>query len=586
MFGIDIPIGRPARVLISMIVSAGALLGALVLAGCAPETPAAPQVTPTPSATPFPAEVSVASRIRQRGVLVVGVRYDLPPFCSVAADGAVSGFDLDLARELARRWLGDPDAVRFRQVRSDTAADHLEAGDVDLVLAGLIHTQDREERVDFGPAYFWDGHALLVRAADAVSITAPADLAGRPVGAVADSDAAAVLRATVSFTPTLQIYDDLDQALAALSQGEVDAVTDLRRRLVHGLSDVPDSVIVGQHTSAPVAAAYAQDQPGLADLVAFTFWNIFNDGTYDALYARWFPGDTVPAFGGPPGGAVFSLEAADAAPPPSDALASIQSGGWLRVAIVSDRWPFAYFDEVGDPAGYEVGLVRALADRWLGDWTAVEFVPVTLEEGFQRVSASEVDMLIGAAPWTREEMLRVDFSLPIYVTGQGLMSRVDTPVEGVAGLAGQTVAAVEGSGSAEALRRVGQQVGISAVIRSYPTLEEAAAALAAGEVVAVVGERRDLLRLAYVTEGVFVTGARLTERPLALALPPGDSEFRDLVNLTLQAMARDGQLGTIYREWFDETPPELEPWPGEPVYPLRIEVTAPYTETVAPAGGE
>jgi putative glutamine transport system substrate-binding protein len=579
-------IGKSARILICLLVSVIGLTSALVLAGCGPETPATPQVTPTPSPTPFPTEVPVPTRIRERGALVVGVRYDLPPFCSVTADGGVSGFDLDIARELARRWLGDSDAVRFRQVRSDTAADHLQAGEVDLVLAGLIHTQDQEERVDFGPAYFWDGHALLVRAADAVSITAPADLAGRPVGTVAGSGAEGVLQATVSFTPTLQTYNDFDQALAALSRGEIDAVADLRRHLVRGLSAVPDTVIVGQHTSAPVAAAYAHDQPGLADLVAFTFWNLFNDGTYETLYTRWFPGDPVPNFGGPPGGAVLSLEAADAMPSPEDALASIQSGGWLRVGLVSDRWPFAYFDEVGDPAGYEVNLVRTLADRWLGDWTAVEFIPLTLEEGLQRVSAGEVDMLIGAVPWTREEMLRVDFSLPIYVTGQGLMVRIDTPVEGVAGLAGQTVAAVEGSGSAEILRQQGQQAGISAVLRSYPTLEEAVAALEAGEVIAVVGGRRDLLRLAYATPGAYVTDDRLTERPLALAIPPGDSDFQDLINLTLQAMARDGQFGTIYREWFDEAPPELEPWPGEPVYPLRIEVTTPYTETVAPSGGE
>ncbi|MGD1992009.1 MAG: transporter substrate-binding domain-containing protein [Anaerolineae bacterium] len=579
-------VGRPARVLTCLFISAVGLLGVLALAGCGPETLNTPQVTPTPSPTPFPAQVPVPSRIRERGALVVGVRYDLPPFCSVTADGTLSGFDLDLARELARRWLGDPDAVHFRQVRSDTAADHLQAGEVDLVLAGMIHTQDREEQVDFGPAYFWDGHAFLVRAADAVSITAPADLVGRPVGTVSGSGAEEVLRASVSFTPTLQAYDDFDQALTALAQGEIDAVADLRRRLVRGLSTVPDTVIVGRHTSAPVAAAYVHDQPGFADLVAFTFWNIFSDGTYDSLYARWFPGDTVPTLNGPPGSAAFSLEAAAGMPPPNDALASIQSGGWLRVGIVSDRWPFAYFDEVGDPAGYEVRLVRALADRWLGDWTAVEFIPGTLEEGLQRVSAGEVDMLIGAVPWTREEMLRVDFSLPIYVTGQGLMARLDTPVEGVSGLAGQTVAAVEGSGSAEVLRKVGQEAGISAVLRSYPTLEDALGALEAGEVVAVLGERRDLLRLSYVTPGVYVTADRLTERPLALALPPGDSDFRDLVNLTLQAMARDGQFGTLYREWFDESPPELEPWPGEPVYPLRIDVTVPSAETVAPSGGE
>jgi hypothetical protein len=82
-----------------------------------------------------------------------------------------------------------------------------------------------------------------------------------------------------------------------------------------------------------------------------------------------------------------------------------------------------------------------------------------------------------------------------------------------------------------------------------------------------------------------MTPYRLTERPLALALPPGDSAFRDLVNLTLQAMVRDGELGTIYSAWFDDSPPEVDPWPGEPIHPLRIEVTTTYTQTAPASGG-
>ncbi len=58
----------------------------------------------------------------------------------------LAGLEIDLARELARRWLGDADAVQFRQVRTDTAMEHLQAGTVDIVLAGSAHAASRDRR--------------------------------------------------------------------------------------------------------------------------------------------------------------------------------------------------------------------------------------------------------------------------------------------------------------------------------------------------------------------------------------------------------------------------------------------------------
>ena len=60
------------------------------------------------------------------------------------------------------------------------------------------------------------------------------------------------------------------------------------------------------------------------------------------------------------------------------------------------------------------------------------------------------------------------------------------------------------------------------------------------------------------------------EVPLALGLPPGDSAFRDLVNMTLLAMKADRQFDTIYSTWFDDTPVALEDWPGSPYRPLSL----------------
>ena len=149
------------------------LLVLLLLAACASGESAEVAQTPVPAATsplstptPLPDNATTAARIRARGYLLVGVRYDLQPFGYVTQEGELAGFGVDLGRELARRWLGDAQAVQFRQVRSDTAVEHLQAGDVDVIAAALTHTQDWEAGADFSLPYFIDGQALLVRAAD------------------------------------------------------------------------------------------------------------------------------------------------------------------------------------------------------------------------------------------------------------------------------------------------------------------------------------------------------------------------------------------------------------------------------------
>jgi ABC-type amino acid transport substrate-binding protein len=116
-----------------------------------------------------------------------------------------------------------------------------------------------------------------------------------------------------------------------------------------------------------------------------------------------------------------------------------------------------------------------------------------------------------------------------------------------------------------------QSAGISVAVLPQPTLEDALALLEGGQVIAVAGDRADLLDPAYSTPGLGVLPLRLTQVPLALALPPGDSAFRDLVNLTLQAMKVDGEFDALYTAWFDDAPPPLEMWPGVPYRSLQLQ---------------
>ncbi len=544
-------------------------------------SPVATPLSPVP--TPLPDNATTGARIRARGHLLVGVRYDLQPFGYITDDGEVAGFEVDLGRELARRWLGDAGAVQFRQVRSDTAIEHLQAGDVDIVIAALTHMQGREGGADFSLMYFVDGQALLVRAADEAAIGGPAGLEGRPVGVVAWGEAHEALEAAVPFTITLQPYDRFDAAVAALGRGEVDAVADMSRRLFWGRCVLPETAIVGQYTAAPVALAYPQNDPFFADLVNLTFQEVVSDGTYAELYARWFAPESPPAVERWPGEGVPDLADTPVVATVPDTIAAIQSRGRLAVALMPDRPPLAYVDATGALAGYEVGLVRLLAERWLGDPTAVDFVPAPVEVGEEMLRTGQADLLVGGLAHTRAAELKLDFSLTTYVAGDGLLVWAEAPVTDVMSLNGQQVAVVKGSGSREVLLAAARDASVYLTVLPRPTLDAAITLLEDGQVVAVAGERADLLLalsgaeggLAYATPGLRVLPLRLTQVPLALGLPPGDSAFRDLVNLTLQAMKAEGQFDALYTTWFDDAPPVLEVWPGVPYRALRLEVTAP-----------
>ncbi len=532
----------------------------------------------TPAPTPLPDGATTAARIRARGQLIVGVRYDLPPFGFITDEGEEAGFGVDMGRELARRWLEDADAVEFIQVRSDTAIERLQAGDVDIIITSLIHTQDQEAGADFSLPYFMDGHALLMRSADAAVFGGLENLQGRKVGVVAWEGMDDTLEASVPFTLTFQNYDRFDAAVAALGREEVDAVADLRHRLFWGNRMLPETAIVGQHTSASVAFAFPQNDAFFADLVHLTFQEMVADGTYAELYSRWFGIEFPLNVERWAGTEAPSLAEAPIVASVPDTIAAIQSRGRLAVAMPIDRSPFAYTDTLSDgsprsPVGYEVNLVQRLAGRWLGDGAAVDFITTTLETGKEMLKTGQVDMLIGGLEHTRAAELEMDFSLTTYVAGEGLLLWAGTPVTDLLDLNGQPIAVVEGS--QDVVQAAADAVGVQLTLMVRPSVESAISLLEGGYAVAVAGDRADLLGPAYATPGMGVLPLRLNHVPLALGLPAGDSAFRDLVNLTLLAMKAEGEFDALYFAWFDDHPPALEAWPGAPYRALHLEVAVP-----------
>jgi len=531
----------------------------------------------TPTVVALPADASTAAKIRTQGYLLIGVRFDDEPFGIVDDAGDLVGFDVDLAREFARRWLGDPDAIEFVQVTNASVTDRVKNGQVNLVFGALSPHQNDAQVLDYSVPYYYDGLSLAVRVSSSVTDTAiiasPRDLDGVPVGVVDESDTEPpLLRAAQGAVPAVVSYPNYYAAMAGLENGVLGAVVGPRRtleRLTAGSSDVG---LLPRFTKYPYVIGMPKNEGPLLDLVNVTLMDMINDGTTDQLYKKWFPGATPPTLEQWTGTSRYSFGAlSDTLTPSPTTIQDIEARGYVAVGVADNLLPFSDLDANGVAQGFEADLARTLAARWLGNVTALQFSSYTEEAGVAALQAGQIDLLAGPLPHTMRRDDEIDFSQAIYEGGIGLLVKADAGIADLSRLNGGTVAVLSGGNLADLVQRAAVESGVTVSIQTVNDINAAMAGVAEGRYLAYADWRSELLNLAYTYPGFLVLDDRLTSRPLALGLRQSDGAFRDLVNLTLQALAAEGYFAALYDDWFGTDPPfSIDVWPGTPYRPLKL----------------
>ena len=237
-------------------------------------------------------------RILDRRRLTAVVQIAFEPFSFYGEDGQRTGFEIDFLREFARRWLDDPDAITYLPVPSDARIPTLQRGRADLIAAALTKTPERAEQVDFSLTYFKDGQRLLVPQTS--DVAAVCDLEGRKVGAVEDSTSIGNLQAEASgcgfeLDDNLVTFRRHDDAVQAVLDGEVDAFTSDGVALRTFAEGQPLKVVGDHFSEEPYGFAVPKGDARLLQLIDQTLQEMEQDGTYAAIYEKWF-GDAVPPY--------------------------------------------------------------------------------------------------------------------------------------------------------------------------------------------------------------------------------------------------------------------------------------------------
>lgn len=259
-------------------------------------------LSPAP-APGFPASAQPAgpalSRVLDQKYVRVGIGLDSPPFAFPGPDGGPQGFDVDIAREIARDLFGDPARAVLVPVPNDERESAVLKGRVDLVAETMTVTCDRASRVGFSSIYFEAEQRLLVLSVPAGGrppIDGPEDLADRPV-CVTEGSTSLLNVLALPGPPRAVVTREWNDCLTLLDQGIADAVS-TDHAILDGLqSSNPFTRIVGPGFSPePYGLALPPGADDLARAVNAALARVRGDGTWVRIYDRWlgYRGSTTP----------------------------------------------------------------------------------------------------------------------------------------------------------------------------------------------------------------------------------------------------------------------------------------------------
>ncbi len=225
--------------------------------------------------------------IKDRNKIIAGVKIDSKPFGFKDEKGNIQGFDIDLIREIAKRILGNPDAVEFKPITSSARLFAITSGDVDVVAATMTINEKRKRLVSFSSPYYIAGQGVVVHKDS--NILNFKGLNKRKVIVIVGSTSEKNLR-LLAPQATVKGFRTFTEAFEALKNLEADALT-TDDTLIYGfLHDNPEfKILKARYTQEPYGIAFKKDISAkrLQQLINGTLEELKADGTLQRLKTKW-----------------------------------------------------------------------------------------------------------------------------------------------------------------------------------------------------------------------------------------------------------------------------------------------------------
>jgi polar amino acid transport system substrate-binding protein len=229
--------------------------------------------------------------VKQKGKLVLGLDDSFPPMGFRNDDNQIVGYDVDLAREVAKR-LGVQ--LVLQPIDWNAKEQELNTGKIDCIWNGFTITDERKKAMAFTKPYLKNAQVVVVKKGSGHSSLA--SLKGKKVGLQAGSSAAGALEGAKEFRASLAEVVEFKDNLTALMDLDVRGVDAVVMDLILANDNIKRSgkpYVVLQETLAPevFGVGFRRNDLALRDAVQGALEAMAKDGALARITTQWFGSD-------------------------------------------------------------------------------------------------------------------------------------------------------------------------------------------------------------------------------------------------------------------------------------------------------
>ncbi|AUH52580.1 cystine ABC transporter substrate-binding protein [Chromobacterium sp. ATCC 53434] len=223
--------------------------------------------------------------VKQRGALRIALEGTYPPFNFKDAKQQLTGFDVEIASEIARRMKVKPE---FTTAEWSGLLAGLQSGKFDIVVNQVGMTAQRQAVFDFSQPYTYSSAQLIVRKNEGRDFKSLADLKGKKLGVGQGSNYADMAKAAAGVQ--VKTYPGAPEYLQDLATGRLDAALNDSLLIPFAIKQAKLPLKAGAPVGdvATMAIPFAKGNPQFKAAIDQALSGMKADGTFKKISVKWF----------------------------------------------------------------------------------------------------------------------------------------------------------------------------------------------------------------------------------------------------------------------------------------------------------
>ena len=234
-------------------------------------------------------KTDLLQKIKDDGKITIGTEGTYPPFTFHDTNGNLTGFDVDLANEVAKR-LGVK--AEYKETQWDAMFAGLDAKRFDMIANEVGIRPDRQKKYDFSDPYITSSGVLIVNTAN-TKVKKFEDIKGLNAAQSLTSNYGDIAK---KYGANLVGVEGFQQAVELLAQKRVDVTINDKLTYLDYKKQKPDAPIKVAATANDASSSgfmFRKNSDKLVDEVNKVLKEIVDDGTYKKISEKWFGEDVL-----------------------------------------------------------------------------------------------------------------------------------------------------------------------------------------------------------------------------------------------------------------------------------------------------